>query len=331
MLPRNGINIFHVERIGISGIKQQQHLAKVKASDSPLQSMEDNSMSPLKIALDAAKEKLAAAITVRERLEAEAQEVASLAVEAVNAAKTASSDFPLDKASAEKKAAEAEERAAAAMKAAELAAKEEMQCAAVVKETLNAVEKALTAISGDSSLSPASDRGASTTSASSTSSASSIEESEAAPKTDWVKTASLIAGSASLFCFFSYTSAGQQALSSLGGAVDLVKEKLSHIHIHDAEKGLLEAIILLLTSIICVPLVISKVPGGNAVLGYLLGGALIGPYGMGIIQDVTSIKHLAEMGVVFLLFNIGLELSIDRLVSLAKYVFGMGTLQVCLV
>ena len=85
---------------------------------------------------------------------------------------------------------------------------------------------------------------------------------------------------------------------------------------------------LLLTSIICVPLVISKVPGGNAVLGYLLGGALIGPYSLGIIQDVTSIKHLAEMGVVFLLFNIGLELSIDRLVSLAKYVFGMGTLQV---
>ena len=63
-------------------------------------------------------------------------------------------------------------------------------------------------------------------------------------------------------------------------------------------------------------------------LGYLLGGALVGPYALGIIQDVHSIKHLAEMGVVFLLFNIGLELSMDRLASLAKYVFGMGTLQV---
>jgi len=45
-------------------------------------------------------------------------------------------------------------------------------------------------------------------------------------------------------------------------------------------------------------------------------------------QDVQSIKHLAELGVVFLLFNIGLELSMERLASLAKYVFGMGTLQV---
>ena len=45
-------------------------------------------------------------------------------------------------------------------------------------------------------------------------------------------------------------------------------------------------------------------------------------------QDVNNIKHLAEMGVVFLLFNIGLELSMDRLASLAKFVFGMGSLQV---
>jgi hypothetical protein len=45
-------------------------------------------------------------------------------------------------------------------------------------------------------------------------------------------------------------------------------------------------------------------------------------------QDVNSIKHLAEIGVVFLLFNIGLELSLDRLASMAKQVFGMGSLQV---
>ena len=68
--------------------------------------------------------------------------------------------------------------------------------------------------------------------------------------------------------------------------------------------------------------------GGNPVLGYLLGGILVGPHALGIIQDVESIKHLAELGVVFLLFNIGLELSMERLASLAKYVFGMGTLQV---
>lgn len=47
------------------------------------------------------------------------------------------------------------------------------------------------------------------------------------------------------------------------------------------------------------------VSGGNPVLGYLLGGALVGPYATGLISDVHSIKHLAEMGVVLLLFNIG--------------------------
>ena len=55
---------------------------------------------------------------------------------------------------------------------------------------------------------------------------------------------------------------------------------------------------------------------------------MIGPYALGIIQDVESIRHLAELGVVFLLFNIGLELSFDRLRSMQKYVFGMGTAQV---
>ena len=48
-------------------------------------------------------------------------------------------------------------------------------------------------------------------------------------------------------------------------------------------------------------------------LGFLAGGAMIGPYALGIIQDVESIRHLAELGVVLLLFNIGLELSLDKL------------------
>jgi Kef-type K+ transport system membrane component KefB len=45
-------------------------------------------------------------------------------------------------------------------------------------------------------------------------------------------------------------------------------------------------------------------------------------------RRAQNVKHLAELGVVFLLFNIGLELSLDRLQSMAKYVFGMGSLQV---
>jgi len=98
-------------------------------------------------------------------------------------------------------------------------------------------------------------------------------------------------------------------------------------HIHDSEKGILETIWLLLASVLTVPLV-CKLPGGSPVLGFLAGGALIGPYALGIIQDVESIRHLAELGVVFLLFNIGLELSFNKLASMGKMVFGMGTAQV---
>lgn len=61
-----------------------------------------------------------------------------------------------------------------------------------------------------------------------------------------------------------------------------------------------------------------------------IGGALVGPHALNIISDVHAVQHLAEMGVVFLLFNIGLELSLERLQSMAKYVFGMGAAQVVL-
>ena len=92
-------------------------------------------------------------------------------------------------------------------------------------------------------------------------------------------------------------------------------------------EGLLETIWLLATSVVAVPLV-SRLPGGSPVLGFLVGGAAIGPHALGIIQGVASIRHLAELGVVFLLFNIGLELSLERLASMQKYVFGLGTTQV---
>ena len=57
-----------------------------------------------------------------------------------------------------------------------------------------------------------------------------------------------------------------------------------------------------------------------------VGGAVIGPHCLGVIKDIEQVGHIAELGVVFLLFTIGLELSIDRLRQLSKYVFGMGAL-----
>jgi CPA2 family monovalent cation:H+ antiporter-2 len=66
----------------------------------------------------------------------------------------------------------------------------------------------------------------------------------------------------------------------------------------------------------------------SPVLGYLAAGILIGPHGLAVIRDSESAHTLAEFGVVFLLFMIGLEFSVERLRSLGRYVFGLGALQV---
>jgi glutathione-regulated potassium-efflux system ancillary protein KefC/glutathione-regulated potassium-efflux system protein KefB len=66
----------------------------------------------------------------------------------------------------------------------------------------------------------------------------------------------------------------------------------------------------------------------SAVLGYLAAGVLIGPWGLGLFDDVESILHFAEFGVVLLLFVIGLELQPSRLWVLRQAVFGSGSAQV---
>jgi len=87
-----------------------------------------------------------------------------------------------------------------------------------------------------------------------------------------------------------------------------------------------ESIIYLLAAIISVP--ISKRLGFGSVLGYLCAGILIGPFGLGFIHEPEHILHFAELGVVFLLFIIGLELKPARLWVMRKMVFGLGTAQV---
>ena len=87
-----------------------------------------------------------------------------------------------------------------------------------------------------------------------------------------------------------------------------------------------ESIIYLLAAIISVP--ISKRLGFGSVLGYLCAGILIGPFGFGFIHEPEHILHFAELGVVFLLFIIGLELKPARLWIMRKMVFGLGTAQV---
>ncbi|KAL7121304.1 hypothetical protein ACP275_02G174800 [Erythranthe tilingii] len=104
-------------------------------------------------------------------------------------------------------------------------------------------------------------------------------------------------------------------------------EMIPHQEINEEEASLFDMVWLLLASVIFVP-IFQKIPGGSPVLGYLAAGILIGPYGLSIIRNVHATKAIAEFGVVFLLFNIGLELSVERLSSMKKYVFGLGSAQV---
>ena len=88
---------------------------------------------------------------------------------------------------------------------------------------------------------------------------------------------------------------------------------------------IIDILILLTAAVIAVPLFHRLGLGG--VLGFLVAGALVGPWGMGLIVAVDKIRHLAEFGVVFLLFIIGMELKPSRLWVMRHSVFGLGTAQ----
>lgn len=89
-----------------------------------------------------------------------------------------------------------------------------------------------------------------------------------------------------------------------------------------------EAIIYLVAAIVAVP--ISKRLGFGSILGYLAAGIIIGPFGFRFIRDPEHMLHFAELGVVFLLFIVGLELQPSRLWVLRRMVFGLGSAQVLL-
>jgi len=92
------------------------------------------------------------------------------------------------------------------------------------------------------------------------------------------------------------------------------------------EGSLLEVVVLLGAAVVLVP--IAKRFGFGMVLGYLGAGLVIGPWALGLVADVENIKRIAEFGVVFLLFVIGLELQPSRLWALRQPIFGYGSAQV---
>ncbi len=89
----------------------------------------------------------------------------------------------------------------------------------------------------------------------------------------------------------------------------------------------LEIVLVLLAAAVAVVAAFRKL-NLPAVLGYLLVGATIGPHALNLIPDSEDTQHLAEFGVVFLMFSIGLEFSLPRLYAMKHIVFGLGLAQV---
>ncbi len=87
-----------------------------------------------------------------------------------------------------------------------------------------------------------------------------------------------------------------------------------------------QVVALLATAVVAVP--IFRKLGLGSVLGYLAAGLLIGPFGLRLFTDPEAILHTAELGVVMLLFLIGLEMRPKKLWSLRKEIFGLGLAQV---
>src|SRR6185503_12262051 len=87
-----------------------------------------------------------------------------------------------------------------------------------------------------------------------------------------------------------------------------------------------QALVYLAAGVIMVPLF--KRLGLGSVLGYLVAGIAIGPWGLKLVSEPETILSFAEFGVVMLLFLVGLELNPQRVWQLRKQIFGMGAVQV---
>jgi CPA2 family monovalent cation:H+ antiporter-2 len=94
---------------------------------------------------------------------------------------------------------------------------------------------------------------------------------------------------------------------------------------HDA----LEIVLLLLATAVVV-VVACRLARLPALVGYLLVGILIGPHALAWVPDTEETRYLAEFGIVFLMFSVGLEFSLPKLVAMRTTVFGLGAAQVVL-
>src|ERR1700674_6098492 len=94
---------------------------------------------------------------------------------------------------------------------------------------------------------------------------------------------------------------------------------------HDGTGLLLLPLLLLAVGVISVPL--ARLMRLSAIVAYLAGGGVVGPYGLALVRAPETIIAVSELGVVLLLFLIGLELEFSRLLALRRAIFGLGAAQ----
>ncbi|AXF02370.1 monovalent cation:proton antiporter-2 (CPA2) family protein [Paraburkholderia hospita] len=90
-------------------------------------------------------------------------------------------------------------------------------------------------------------------------------------------------------------------------------------------KLLVDVVIFLASALIAVPLAVRL--GFGAVLGYLVAGIMIGPWALKLVTDIDAILHFSELGIVLMMFVIGLEMRVDALWAMRRTIFGYGTMQ----
>src|SRR6266404_6650194 len=89
-------------------------------------------------------------------------------------------------------------------------------------------------------------------------------------------------------------------------------------------------LVLLLLAAAVVAIVFCRLVRLPPILGYLVVGIAVGPHALGWVPDNADVRDLAEFGIVFLMFSIGLEFSLPQLKAMRRAVFGLGLAQVAI-
>src|SRR5881409_3950293 len=96
-----------------------------------------------------------------------------------------------------------------------------------------------------------------------------------------------------------------------------------------SEFVILRELLVILAVTISIVFVFQRL-GVPAIVGFLLAGVVIGPHGLKLVSDIQTVGTIANIGVIILLFTIGLEMSLAQIASVRGYAIWAGLLQVLL-